>query len=98
MPFRMPLGTLGGHIRSRVVAQLGSYSRVIQYLIWKPSVAILRWFGMDYTHLTCDLSGAFARILDICHMLGSLVVSDHGVRSLPQLLIVDSSVGVLVIT
>jgi len=40
---------------------------------------------MDRARLTCHLSGAFAGILDVCRMLGELIVSDRGVRSLALL-------------
>jgi len=47
--------------------------------------------------VTCHLSGALAGILDVCRMLGALIVSNRGVRSLALLRFVDSSVGVLAI-
>jgi len=53
---------------------------------------------MGQAHVTCHLSGAFAGILDVCRMLGALIVSNHGVRLLALLRFVDSSVGMLAIT
>ena len=40
---------------------------------------------MDQARLTYRLSGAFAGPLDIRHMLGELMVLDHGVCSLALL-------------
>jgi len=42
-------------------------------------------FGMDQAHLTCHLSGAFTGLLDVCHMLGELIVFDRGVHVLALL-------------
>jgi len=42
-------------------------------------------FGMDQARLTCHLSGAFTGLLDVCGMLGELLILDRGVRSLTLL-------------
>jgi hypothetical protein len=81
---------------------------------WPNSVVILELFGISFGTVSVavfalvrhgsvwfdlsSLSGAFAGILDVRYMLGALIVSNHGVRSLALLCFVDSSVGVLAIT
>ena len=98
MPFGRLFGTLGSHIRSRSVAQFGCCIRVIRYLVWNcfgsricvHSESSLECFG-SYIALVrhgsgsfdlSSLSGAFAGILDVGRMVGELIVSDRGVRSL----------------
>jgi len=98
MPFGRLFGTLGGHIESRSVAQFGCNIRVIRYLVWNCfgsricvySESHLECFG-SYIALVrhgsgsfdlSSLSGEFAGLLGVRRMLGELIVSDRGVRSL----------------
>lgn len=67
MPFSGLSIMLGGHIQSRL--------ELFQY-------PYLHSCGMDQAHLPCHLSGAFAGILDFCHMLCELIVWDYGMRSM----------------
>jgi hypothetical protein len=83
MSFGRLFGTLGGHIRSRSVAKFGCHIGVIRYLVrncFGSYIALVQhgsgWFDVS------SLSGAFAGILDVRRMLGELIVSDRGVRSL----------------
>jgi hypothetical protein len=49
-------------------------------------VVISKLFGMDQARLAYHLfSGVFARTLDVRRILGDLIVSDRGVRSLALL-------------
>jgi hypothetical protein len=57
----------------------------IQNLVGNASVAILHLVSMDRAHWTYHLPRAFAGIMDVHRMLGELIVSDHGVRSLALL-------------
>ena len=97
LKFDRLFGTLGGHIRSRSVAQFGCHIRVIQYLVrncFGRRICVhlesrLECFG-SYIALAWhgsgwfDLSslfGAFACLLGVRLMLGGLIFSDRGVRS-----------------
>jgi len=98
VPFGRLFGTLGGHIRPRSVAQFGGHIRVFRYLVRNRFgsricvhlESLLECFG-SYIALVrhgsgsfdlSSLSGEFAGILAVRHMLGELIVSDRGVRSL----------------
>jgi hypothetical protein len=99
VPFGRLFGTLGGHIRSRSVAQFGCHIRVIRYLVrncFGSNIALVQHGSSSFD--LSSLSGAFAGILDVRRMLGELIVSNRGVRSLGLLRFVDSSVGELAIT
>jgi len=71
VPFGRLLGTLGGHIESHSVVLFGSPIAVVRH-------------GSGSFDLS-SLSGAFSGILDVRLMLGELIVSDRGVRSLALL-------------
>jgi len=98
VPFGRLFSTLGGHLRSRSVAQIGCHIRFIRYLVRNcfgsricvHSESSLGCFG-SYIALVrhgsgsfdlSSLSGALVGILDVRGMLGELIVSDRGVRSL----------------
>jgi len=83
MPFSRLFGTLGGHIQSRWVVPFGCDIVDIRYLVWNcfgSYMALVR-HGSGSFDLS-SLCGAFAGILDVCRMLGELIVSDRGMRSL----------------
>jgi len=98
VPFGRLFGTLCGHIRPRSVAQFSGHIRVFRYLVRNcfgsricvHSESRVECFG-SYVALVrhgsgsfdlSSLSGVFAGILDVRRMLGELIVSDRGVRSL----------------
>jgi len=89
---------LGGRIQSRSVALVGSHIADIRYLVrncFGSRICVhleycLECFGSYIAPVRhgsgsfdlSSLSGAFAGILDVRRMLGELIVSDRGVRSL----------------
>ena len=76
MPFGRLLGTLGGDIQSRSVVLFGISFGTVSVAVF----ALVR-HGSGSFDLS-SLSGAFAGILDVCRMLGALIVSNREVRSL----------------
>ena len=92
MPFGRLFGTLGGHIQSRSVVLFGISFGTVSVAVF----ALVR-HGSGSFDLS-SLPGAFAGILDVCRMLGALIVSNREVHLLALLRFVGSSVGVLAIT
>jgi len=88
MPFDRLFGTLGGHIQSRSLALYGSHITAIWYLVWhciRSRICIHSDHGLEcfgsYIALVrhgsgsldlSSLSGAFAGIFGVRHMLSAL--------------------------